>query len=235
LEAGVQGKVEENQMPDETSISQEEACLPTDRLVCLTGSDAIQTTKLPGAATSPNADSGVPFRSSFRTLKRLASLGTRFLHEIKEIGKAAWRCSVDLFRCGKAVWQRRSLQRAVVAAQLALGERMYAAGIDDGELGKQLTTLDEKIRQATVASIPIRTLTAQRQKLILQLAAAALAEEAPLPGADAEYARAREALAALARHDTRMSAAQVKVQEDKVGLCLANGEEALQPKGIAEV
>jgi len=144
-------------------------------------------------------------------------LGIRFLHEIQEIGTATWSRSVGLISYGKAVWVRRSLQRAVVAAQLALGEQMYAAGIDDGELGAQLAALDEKIRQAKVATIPTRTLKVEREILVVQLAAAALAEEAPLPGADAEYERAKAALAALAMHNTIMMAAKAQAQRDKVG------------------
>jgi hypothetical protein len=33
------------------------------------------------------------------------------------------------------LWRKRRLSAAFVEAQTALGERMYAAGIDDGELG----------------------------------------------------------------------------------------------------
>jgi hypothetical protein len=47
--------------------------------------------------------------------------------------------------------------------------------------------------------------TARRQ-LILQLAAAALVDDGPLPGADAEYHRAREAQAALFGHETPWTA-----------------------------
>ena len=45
--------------------------------------------------------------------------------------------------------------------------------------------------------LPLGPLLAQRRDLLLRLAAGALEEDAPLPGADAEYEKAREALAAL--------------------------------------
>ena len=45
---------------------------------------------------------------------------------------------------------------------------------------------------------PGKAVKLQREKLILQLADAALAEEGPLPGADNEYQTARKAEAALA-------------------------------------
>jgi len=96
---------------------------------------------------------------------------------------------------------RRSLRRAVFEAQLALGERMYAAGIDDGHLGAQVAALDQHIRQGHPARV--EGLTAERRTLLVRLAAAALEEDAPLPGADAEYETARKAQAALANRDGR--------------------------------
>jgi hypothetical protein len=74
---------------------------------------------------------------------------------------------------------------------------MYAAGIDDGALGAQVAALDEGIRRADAARLPLAPLLARRRELLLRLAAAALEDDAPLPGAEAEYGRAREALAAL--------------------------------------
>jgi len=104
--------------------------------------------------------------------------------------------TVNLVQYGLGARQRRSLKRAFLAAQYALGERMYTAGIDDGQLGAQIAAYDREIgRSATQA------LLAERRKLILLLAAAALAEEGPLPGADAEYERARTAQAALHADD----------------------------------
>ncbi len=40
------------------------------------------------------------------------------------------------------------LRREFVAARLALGERMYAAGIDDGHLAAQIAALDQRILRA---------------------------------------------------------------------------------------
>jgi hypothetical protein len=61
----------------------------------------------------------------------------------------------------------------------------------------QIAAVDQRIRQAEAAGISLLELLAQRRNLILRLAAAALEEDAPLPGADAEYERARLARAAL--------------------------------------
>jgi hypothetical protein len=91
----------------------------------------------------------------------------------------------------------KRLGRALIAAELDLGERMYAAGIDDGSLGAQVAALEQRIRRADTTRFPLGPLLARRRELLLRLAAAALEVAAPLPGADAEYERARAALAAL--------------------------------------
>jgi hypothetical protein len=97
----------------------------------------------------------------------------------------------------------KRLRRAVLAAELDLGERMYAAGIDDGALGAQVAALEQRIRQSDTLRLPLGPLLARRRELLLGLAAAALDVEAPLPGADAEYTRARSAQAALRREEGR--------------------------------
>jgi hypothetical protein len=101
-----------------------------------------------------------------------------------------------LAKHGMNLW-RKSRLSAFVEAQVALGERMYAAGIDDGELGARISTLDEQLREAEGVGRSAQALKAARRQLVLQLAAAALEDDGPLPGADAEYRWAREAQVAL--------------------------------------
>jgi hypothetical protein len=79
---------------------------------------------------------------------------------------------------------------------------MVAAGIDDGEHGTKISALDEQLRRAEAVGGSTRTLKAARRQLILQLAAAAMEDDGPLPGADDEYCRAKEAQAALEMHET---------------------------------
>jgi len=105
---------------------------------------------------------------------------------------------IRLAKNGQGAWRKRSLVQAFYEARLALGERMYRAGIDDGQLGVQIRGLDEQFYRAKKTQAPSKALKLQREKLILQLADAALAEEGPLPGADTEYQTARKAEAALA-------------------------------------
>lgn len=101
---------------------------------------------------------------------------------------------IRLVKYGQGAWHKR----AFYEARLALGQRMYRSGIDDGQLGLQISELDERINRAKATQAPSKALKLQQEKLILQLADAALAEEGPLPGADAEYQTARKAEAALA-------------------------------------
>ena len=102
---------------------------------------------------------------------------------------------------GMDLWRKRRLSGAFAEAQAALGEGMCAAGIDDGELGAKISALDQLLLWAEAVDGSGQTLRAARRQLVLQLAAAALKDDGPLPGADAEYRRAREAQAALEEYE----------------------------------
>jgi hypothetical protein len=102
---------------------------------------------------------------------------------------------------GMDLWRRRRLSGAFIEAQTALGERMYAEGIDDGEHGAKISGLDEQLRRAESVGGSTQAFKVARRQLVLRLAAAALEDDGPLPGADAEYRRAREAHAALDMHE----------------------------------
>jgi hypothetical protein len=102
---------------------------------------------------------------------------------------------------GMDLWRKRQLSGALAEAQAALGERMYAVGIDDGELGARISALDEQLRRAEAVRGSTQALKAARRQLVLRLAAAALEDDGPLPGADNEYRRAREAQTALERYE----------------------------------
>lgn len=99
---------------------------------------------------------------------------------------------IRLVKYGQGAWRKRSPAQAFYDARLALGQRMYRVGIDDGQLGAQISDLDARINRATATQAPSKALKLQQEKLFLQLADAALAAEGPLPGADAEYQTARQ-------------------------------------------
>jgi len=129
------------------------------------------------------------------------SPANRFLHAIREVTAARWHRPVLLARYGWCLWRRRSLSRAFADAQRVLGQRMFEAGIDDGELGARIAALNE------------RTSRAERKTLLVQLAGAALEDDGPLPGADAEYQRAREAQLALQRYDADLWTLRALLQD----------------------
>ena len=106
-----------------------------------------------------------------------------------------------LVRYGRTLWRSRQLRRDFSEAKAALGERMFAQGIDDGETGAKITALEGLIRHAESTGVSSQALKAERSQLVLQLAAAALEDDGPLPGADAEYGRARKAQVALQKHE----------------------------------
>ena len=106
--------------------------------------------------------------------------------------------TVRLVKNGQGAWRKRPLAQAFYQTRLVLGQSMYRGGIDDGQLGVQIRDLDECISLAAATQAPSKAIKLQREKLILQLADAALAEEGPLPGADTEYQAARKVEAALA-------------------------------------
>lgn len=111
-----------------------------------------------------------------------------------------------LVKHGTYLWRKRRLNGGFVEAQAALGECMYAAGIDDGEHGARISALDEQLCRAEAMGRSTQALKAARCQLVLQLAAAALEDDGPLPGANAEYRTAREAQAALERHEKEVGA-----------------------------
>ena len=90
----------------------------------------------------------------------------------------------------------RLLDETFTEARLALGRRMYAAGIDDGETGEQIAALDAALAADGTAG-DAQDLRARRTLLLIRLADAALENDAPLPGADAEFAHALELKQAL--------------------------------------
>ncbi len=104
-------------------------------------------------------------------------------------------------------WSARSRRRCLEQALIALGERMCAVGIDDGQLGAQIASLDRQLHEAHPATADITGLKAEWRALLMRLAAAALEEDAPLPGADAEYERARQAQAALTNGESNQAPA----------------------------
>src|SRR5262245_55691487 len=76
----------------------------------------------------------------------LKSAATRCLREVGRTARVVGEQPVRLVRYGQGLWRGHTLKRAAAAARLALGERMYAAGVDDGRLGAQIAAVDGRRR-----------------------------------------------------------------------------------------
>ena len=112
-------------------------------------------------------------------------------------GASAWLMPTTWLRTAAARLRGRSLRRTFAAAQIALGERMYAVGLDDGETFDRLAEVESKLCRSALAGDPTRSLKRKRDALLRRLADAALQDDAPLPGADPEFQLARAAKTAL--------------------------------------
>ena len=77
------------------------------------------------------------------------------------------------------------------------------------ESGAKISALDEKVRRAEAVGATTQALKAARSQFVLQLASAALEDDGPLPGADAQYRRAREAQTAVEKHEKGMDAVRM--------------------------
>jgi hypothetical protein len=122
---------------------------------------------------------------------------------------------LQLAKHGMNLWRKHRLSGAFVEAQAALGERMFAAGVDDGEFGAKISALDGQLLWAKVVGGSVHALKSIRHQLVLQLAAAALENDGPLPGANTEYRKTRDAQAALERHEKGMGASKAEKKQKK--------------------
>src|SRR5579885_171844 len=81
--------------------------------------------------------SEAPVSPGSRALAFVNSVGSRLLRPMRQTCRAIYQRPVRLLGHVKGRWRRRSLSRKFDLALLALGQRMYACGIDDGELGER--------------------------------------------------------------------------------------------------
>jgi len=140
--------------------------------------------------------------------QRILPWWKRALSEVQETASATWGQVVRLICYLRGLWQKRSLDKANLDAQRRLGNRIYEAGGGDPTLRSEIATLDEMVRQAEVNKESTKALQAERETLILQLAANAVAQPDPIPGVEAEHAKAKEAHVEAQRHDDAMTVAK---------------------------
>jgi hypothetical protein len=114
----------------------------------------------------------------------------RLFREICEIVGATARQTARLFGYGYAIARTRVLLRKARGAQPALGNRMYEAGVGDEAIRGQIASLDDRIANVGLGKGSTKQIEAEKQGLMLRLAADALAQDVAPTGAADEHGRA---------------------------------------------
>jgi hypothetical protein len=118
----------------------------------------------------------------------------------KETAATARECAAQARRLvdlGRGALDARRLAQQAQAATQAFGERLYADGLGDPALRKQIEELAERRKNVEAVKGPVKLLEAERRGLFIRLAEPLLAADAP-PGLTAEHARANSLQTALA-------------------------------------
>jgi hypothetical protein len=150
----------------------------------------------PGDVPSDFCESAHELRATMRLSRQLVSMNppNRSQHNKQyPLGRITMvlKRLLGLITSAATLRSKLSPEQALRDAKYALGERMVNAGIDDGHLGEQIALVDTRIRAAQNRAEPTDALLGERRMLVLRLADAALEVDAPLPGAQPEYEKAR--------------------------------------------
>ncbi len=128
----------------------------------------------------------------------------RLLHEIREIVGATARQTARLIGYGCSIARTRTLLRKARGTQLALGNRMYEAGVGDGAIRGQIASLDDRIASVELGKGSTKQMEAEKKGLMIRLAADALAQDVAPTGAAAEHGSAVSARNAVEAHRSRL-------------------------------
>jgi hypothetical protein len=123
--------------------------------------------------------------------------------EILEIVGATARQTARLIGYGCGIARTRVLLRKARSAQLALGNRMYEAGVGDEVIRGQIASLDDRIASVELGKGSTKQMEAEKKGLMIRLAADALAQDVAPTGAAAEHGgaiSARDAVEANRSH-----------------------------------
>lgn len=147
--------------------------------------------------STPSPCASTSSSSATRALAALKFTGTWLAHESREVFVSSGALFMRVIRCVKAIWQERTLQRAVVEAELALGRRLHETGHGDGEVRARITALDEQIQSLHAEKRFTRDLQQERKRLIRYLSASAPEQAKPGAAAEREHKNLKEAHDAL--------------------------------------
>ena len=128
----------------------------------------------------------------------------RLFREIREIVGATARQTGRLIGYGYGIARTRVLLRKARGAQLALGNRMYEAGVGDEAIRGQIASLDDRIASVELGKGSTKQMEAEKKGLMIRLAADALAQDVAPTGAAAEHGGAISARDAVEAHRSHM-------------------------------
>jgi S1-C subfamily serine protease len=124
-------------------------------------------------------------------------LWKRFLGEVGAVSADTFAQTLRPPAYLRGLWRCCTLRCSARAAEISLGQRLYESHAGDAGLRGRIRALDERIRGGQAGGRSRAKLENERQALLLQLAAPALAAPKPAAGAETEYARAAAARKAL--------------------------------------
>ena len=131
--------------------------------------------------------------------------------ELREIVAGTLAQTVRFGVFAALLWRGRSLGRAAIEAQVALGLRLYDSGLGDERLRTQVATLDDRIRSVEAAKGSPKALRTERRGLLLRLATPALQEASAPPSAQAAYSNATVAQVAVQTYQQEMTKARTEL------------------------
>lgn len=131
----------------------------------------------------------------------------RGLQEARATARATAEAARNAVEAGRGRLHEHRLRRAAREASVALGERLFRAGLGDAVIRTRIEQLDARILELATARSSTRTAGSERIELLARLGEPFLDHD-EVPEAPEEHARAREARAALGQHVEGASASR---------------------------
>jgi len=176
-------------------------------------------------AAAPMPDMTTPgWKRALRTVGgKSARAGKWVAVETGKTAAATWGQTVRLASYGRNSLRHRSLRSREVRAQLALGERLYAAGGGDPQLRQQVAMIDQQILAAEATKASTKGLKAQRQDFLQKMGAAGLSQPMAPHGVETEFQQARESHAQVVKQTEELKTARATLPPRDKGTMLRVG------------
>jgi uncharacterized protein (TIGR03067 family) len=121
----------------------------------------------------------------------------RMAFEIRETASQTWAQTARITAYAAALVRSYFLGRHLYEKQLALGEKLYQAGLGDQNLRQQIAQIEERIRNVQAAKASTRLLRTERKGLHIRLTESYLENESVPPEVEQEHRGAQKAKESL--------------------------------------